>query len=68
MKIKYYKSTDSLYIEFTKGKYEKSRKVSSSVMVDEDKKGNILGIEVLDAKKNLPKFDPQNVKLTTQSI
>jgi len=56
MKIKYDKKVDALYIEFGKGKYFQSKKVSDSIMVDEDKKGKVLGIEVLDASENMPNF------------
>lgn len=65
MKMKYDSKTDAVYIELAKGVYEISRKVSDSVMVDEDKKGKILGIEILDATKNITKFDPQKISLQT---
>ena len=66
MQIKYDKKVDALYISLARGKYDKSRKVSGSIMVDEDKKGKVLGIEVLDASKNVPAFNPKKVEFTVQ--
>ncbi|KKU09117.1 MAG: hypothetical protein UX13_C0049G0010 [Candidatus Woesebacteria bacterium GW2011_GWB1_45_5] len=68
MKIKYDKKVDAIYIEFSKGTYSRSRKVSDSVLVDEDKGGKILGVEILDAKENVKAFDPAKVGLKLQVI
>jgi uncharacterized protein YuzE len=35
--------------------------------VDEDKKGKILGVEILDASKNVPAFDPKKVEFKVQT-
>lgn len=59
MKVKYDKKIDALYMEFGKGTYFHSRKVSDSILVDEDKSGKVLGVEVLDASKNVKSFDPK---------
>jgi len=67
MKIHYDSKVDAVYIELAKGKYEVSREISHSVVVDEDKDGRVLGIEILDAKKNISAFDPQNTKFVIQS-
>lgn len=57
MKIHYDPKADAAYIELAKGKYEVSREISESVIVDEDRKGKILGVEVLDVSKIFgPKF------------
>ena len=58
MKIIHYDpKADAVYIELSKGKYEVSREISGSVIVDEDKNGKILGVEVLDVSRVLgPKF------------
>lgn len=67
MKMKYDKKVDAVYIDLAKGKYETSRKISDSIVVDEDKNGKVLGIEILDATKNISAFDPKNTKFTVQS-
>jgi uncharacterized protein YuzE len=50
-KIEYDKTVDALYIYATKGKIDKTVKLNERVLFDVDKKGSILGIEVLDASK-----------------
>jgi len=68
MKIKYDSSEDAIYIKMASGKYSKSRKISDTVLVDEDVKGKILGIEILDAKKNIKAFDPQKTKFEASVV
>ncbi len=65
MKLKYDSKEDAVFIEFAKGKYERTRKVSDAILVDEDSKGKVLGIEVLDASKNIPAFDPHKTSIQT---
>ena len=67
MKIHYDPKADAMYIQLAKGKYEVSREISDSVIVDEDKKGKILGVEVLDVSVVFgPKFRA-NMKNTSQT-
>lgn len=68
MKIKYDKKIDALYFTLSEGKYSDSVKVAEGVMVDKDSKGNILGIEVMDATTNIPAFNPQNIKFNVQTV
>lgn len=67
MKIKYDPKVDAVYIELAKGRYDRTRKVSETVLVDEDVKGKILGVEILDAKKSIPSFDPQKAEFQVQT-
>lgn len=67
MKVQYDSKIDAIYIELAKGKYDNTRKVSDAVLVDEDKKGKVLGIEILDATKNITEFDPQKTKFSVQT-
>lgn len=66
MKMKYDIKTDSVFIELAKGEYENTRKISDSILVDEDIKGKILGIEILDAKKNIEAFNPKSIEFVVQ--
>ena len=59
MKMQYDPKIDVVYMRLAKGKYDHTRKVLESILVDEDKKDRVLGIEILDAKKNITAFDPQ---------
>ena len=63
MKVQYDPKIDAIYIELAKGIYKNTRKVSDAILVDEDKKGKVLGIEILDATKNVNAFNPKNLKL-----
>lgn len=67
MNMRYDPKVDAMYIEFSKGKYSKTRKVSDTILVDEDTNGKVLGIEILDASKNIPDFDRDNLKVSIQS-
>ncbi|MEK7558727.1 MAG: DUF2283 domain-containing protein [Patescibacteria group bacterium] len=60
MKIHYDPKIDAVYFKLAKGKYDASREISSSIIVDEDKNGKVLGIEILDATKNINAFNPKN--------
>ena len=67
MKIHYDPKVDAVYIELAKGEYDVSREISHSVVVDEDKNGKVLGIEILDATKNISAFDPQKIRVSVQT-
>ena len=58
---------DAVYIELSKGTYDVSRELSESIIVDKDAKGKILGIEILDATKNIEAFDPQKTTFSVQT-
>lgn len=66
--MKYDSKIDAVYIELANGRYNHTRKISDSILVDEDVKGKILGIEILDAKKNIQAFNPQRAGLIIQTI
>lgn len=64
MKMHYDPKVDVVYIELAEGKYSETRKVSEAILVDEDKEGKVLGIEILDAKRNIAAFDPRKTNFT----
>lgn len=68
MKLKYDSKVDAMYIELAKGKYSRTRKISDAVLVDENSKGMVLGIEILDASKTIPSFNPQKTKFQIQAV
>ncbi|MEK6842887.1 MAG: DUF2283 domain-containing protein [Candidatus Micrarchaeota archaeon] len=53
--MQYFADEDVLYIKIKPGKYSESNPVSENVIVDLDKAGNTLGIEILHASKELAK-------------
>jgi len=63
MKINYDKIADAIYFKIREGKVAKTREVSEKMLVDADKDGNILGIELLDASN-----EEQMVKTLEKNI
>jgi uncharacterized protein YuzE len=53
--FKYDEKADAMYIWLRKAKYDISEELAENVVLDLDKNGRIIGIEVLDASKNLGK-------------
>lgn len=55
MKISYDKEVDAMHIRFKKGKVHMTHEVSPMLIVDTDKKGHVLGIEVLEVSSQISK-------------
>lgn len=67
MKIKYDTKTDSLYIDINSGKYDQTKKITDSILVDITKNGKILGIEILEASNNIDQFNPDKLVRTIRT-
>ena len=55
-KINYDSQSDVFYIVIKSGYEEVHREVAPGIFVELDKKGELIGIEILNASKNLGKF------------
>jgi len=55
VKVEYDSKADAMYIWLRKAKYQISEELAENVIIDLDKSGRIIGIEILDATKNLGK-------------
>lgn len=55
MKFQYDKKSDALSIRFNNKPYQESDEVSEGVIFDYDRSGRIIGMEILDASKKMPK-------------
>lgn len=55
MKITFDKEADAVYIEFSSGEFASNKKIDNDTIIDLDKDGNILGIELLNVGKRIPK-------------
>ena len=53
MKIRYFKDTDTLYIEFRTTKVAETRDLDENTLLDIDEEGNICGITVEHAKNRI---------------
>jgi len=63
MKIKYYKDTDTLFIEFRPGKVEETKDLDENTLLDLDQDGNICTITVEHASKraDIPHFSFEQI-------
>ena len=68
MKITYDKSVDALNISLRSGVVAKTLEVASEVMLDVDKKGNTLNIEILGASEKVGKKNFKNVIIGRKSV
>lgn len=68
MKINYDKYADALYIEFKKAKAHKTVEKSRDVLLDFDKKGSVLGIEVLNYSKTASIKDRRQVSVGQKQV
>jgi len=53
MKIEYFPDTDSMYIDLSEGSSVDSVEVSEGVVIDYDSFGNVVGIDIDQAKNKL---------------
>ncbi|MCL5949028.1 MAG: DUF2283 domain-containing protein [Candidatus Bathyarchaeota archaeon] len=53
VQVEYDKKADALYIWLRKAKYDISEELAENVIIDLDKNGRIIGIELLGASKKL---------------
>ncbi len=61
MKVTYDRETDILQLVFTSAPVDESDEDKPGVIIDYDKNGNVVGMEILDASKRIE--DPQAVRL-----
>ncbi|MBS3114249.1 DUF2283 domain-containing protein [Candidatus Woesearchaeota archaeon] len=54
MEITYDKKADAMYIEFRKGEFAKNKKIDDFTIIDLDKEGKLLGIELLEVSTRIP--------------
>ncbi|PIN90134.1 DUF2283 domain-containing protein [Candidatus Pacearchaeota archaeon CG10_big_fil_rev_8_21_14_0_10_32_14] len=55
MKINFDKKHDIMRIKFQDSGYDKSREVDDGIVIDIDKKGKIIAIEILDVSQKMSK-------------
>lgn len=53
MKLKYYRDTDSLYIDLSSKPSAESLEVSEGVVLDYDAEGNLVGIDIDNASRKI---------------
>ena len=63
MKIQYDKLADAMYLYLKKGKISKTVKMKDRLLVDVDKSGKILGLEILDVSSQIPKKEIGKIQM-----
>jgi len=63
MKIEYSKEADALYVYFREEYVAKSKEIEDGIVIDFDKNGQIIGIEVLDATQRFSLHDIVNISI-----
>ena len=53
MKLKYYRDTDSLYIDLVSTPSAESKEISEGVVLDYDAAGNLVGIDIDNASRKI---------------
>jgi uncharacterized protein YuzE len=70
MKVSYYPETDSLYIDLSEQPSVESREISDGVVLDYDKAGNLVGIDLDNAstKVELQRFVVSKIPASVETI
>ncbi|MEA3222430.1 MAG: DUF2283 domain-containing protein [Thermodesulfobacteriota bacterium] len=69
VRVRYDEQVDALYIRFKETTYQESDEIKEGIIMDYDKDGNVIGIEILDASKYLSPDDLSTVNFdVTRSI
>ena len=70
MKIEYFPDTDSLYIDLSAKTSVDSKEFSDGVVADYDELGNLVGIDIDQAKKKLDlnELDLRKIPFETEKI
>lgn len=63
MKIQYDKLADAFYFYLKKGKISKTIKMKDRLIVDVDKDGKIIGLEILGISSQIPKRDIDKIQM-----
>ena len=63
MKIEYSKDADAIYVYFKEDFVASSKEIEDGVVIDFDKKGQLIGIEVLDVSQRFSLSDIVNVNI-----
>jgi uncharacterized protein YuzE len=62
MRVRYDEQVDILYIRIKETPYHESDEIKEGIIMDYDKNGNVIGIEILDASEYLAPEELTTVK------
>jgi uncharacterized protein YuzE len=64
MEITFDKQADAMYIYLQKKKVFETKEITDDTLVDLDRDGNVIGIELLSASKRIPVEKLSDIKIT----
>ena len=67
MKLNYFPDTDSLYIDLSHKQSTESQEVSEGVVLDYDAEGNLVGIDIDHASRNLRELVTSHIPLEAKA-
>lgn len=68
MKLHYYEETDSLYIDLSEQPGTDSREVSPGIVLDFDKEGHLVGIDVDQASRTISLKQLETIALPIDNL
>jgi len=68
MEITYDKDADTMYIRFSRAEFAKNKKIDNQTIIDLDENSQIIGIEILDISKRIPRDFLSSVKVKNISL
>ncbi len=68
MKIRYDPEADAMYIHFQEGEYDISKELAEGIVVDYSKDGKILGIEIINALRHIPKKEMEEITVSAPLV
>ena len=68
MRIRYDEKVDALYIRLRESEYYESDEIKEGFVLDSDKDGNIIGIEILDASSYLLPSELSSVSFEIEKV
>lgn len=68
MKITFDKEADAVYIETSEKEFFNNRKIDDETIIDLDKEGKIIGIEILNVSKRMSEDFLKDIKLQNLTL
>ena len=68
MRIRYDEKSDALYIRLREVKYFESDEIKEGIILDYDREGNVIGIEILDASDYLDSVELSTVRFDVEKV
>jgi len=63
MRVKVDMESDALYFRFSEDEIEESEEISSEIIIDYNKNGEVIGVEILGIKDRIPLKELSHMKV-----